>query len=391
MAEQLKYIGQRIPQYGAIDKARGKAQYSQDIFLPNMLYGAILESPHAHAKVISVDTSKAEALSGVKAVISCMEDTNSVLPVEAKYVGQEIAAVAAMTKEIAEEAIKLIEVEYEVLEAKLGDWRQHEKAVCNYMQWSRGDIEQGFTEANAIVEGTFEMPRQQHTCAGPAAVVAFFDNEGKLTVYECDQGVHLTQSWYASALKMPLNKVRVATKNMGGGFGSFAASYGGAKTGFVTCLLAKKTGLPVKISRSRRQDSFWRAIRGSNYGKVKIGAKQDGTLTAMYHDTPITRAQDYEFSVQAGQAVMSGYKCPNAKFESYTVSTNYSQSGYYRGVGNAPSHPHVEISMDELAEKLDISPLEFRLKNAQDVGTACLNDKIKSSSWPTKLRVRRNA
>lgn len=380
MVEELTIVGKRIPPVRGPDKVTGKAKFSNDIQLPGMLHGKVLESPHAHATVTSINTSKAEALPGVKAVITHEDETGEVLTDELTYIGQHVAAVAAVSEEIAEEAVRLIDVEYEVLPAVL-DWKQEwrdGKGAPSFWVWERGDIEQGFMEADVIVEGNTETQRQQHTCMPPPAVVASFDAQGNLTVWDSVQGVFGPQRGHSGVLGIPNNKVRVICEYGGTGFGG-----GGSRNeGYLAGLLSKKTGKPVRIGRSRRQDSNWHPPRSATIGEVRIGAKSDGTITAEYHNFILSQGAGGDSGVHAGQCIMSLYTCDNAKFDSTLVKSNYLPSGSYRGVGNTQGAFQVEQCIDELAEAVGLSPVEFRLKNAKETGGASLNDKLFNPAWP---------
>ncbi|MEQ8699222.1 MAG: molybdopterin cofactor-binding domain-containing protein, partial [Bauldia litoralis] len=307
-------FGQSVPKPDARDKAVGKAQYAADMSLPRMLFGALAQSPYPHARILGYDTEAARAVPGVKAVITGddydwhrggghVKDETLLAKGKVRYIGEPVAAVAATTQEAAEEAARLIEVEYEELtpvlsiDEALADnapilheefdsyaKRAEDLEVSGNECWAcsidEGDVDSGWAECDAIVEGTYETQAQHHLYLEPAAALAEADANGKVTVWGPSQGVHYVQHRTADVLGLPLTKVRAISPTVGGGFGGRA----GPHVQPVAAALALATGRPVKIVLSRAADFETCRSRHPTRAWMKIGAKKDGTLVAMEAD-----------------------------------------------------------------------------------------------------------
>ncbi|MBN1561598.1 xanthine dehydrogenase family protein molybdopterin-binding subunit [candidate division KSB1 bacterium] len=340
-------------------KVTGAAQYTYDIQRPGMLYGRILRSVHPHARVLSVDTSKAEALSGVRAVLGAIKD-------EVNFVGDDVAAVAAVSEEIAQEALRLIEVQYEVLpftvresEAKKEGAPQvfsgRPNNIGNHDERSEGEVEKGFAEADVIIEHTYHLNVQLHTPLEPHGCVCEWRGED-LYMWDSTQGVHSTRGGVARALEMPENQVHVITHHMGGGFGSKLSP----KSYNIICArLAKKAGAPVKLMLDREEEMLAVGNRPSSWQKIKMGAKKDGTLTAFQMESFGTAG----IGGGAGVPQPYIYNFPNWKVSHDDVHINAGAAAPMRAPGHPQANFAMESAMDELADKLGIDPLEFRLKN----------------------------
>lgn len=357
--DQMTYINKEVTRVDGAEKVTGAAKYTYDIQRPGMLYGRILRSVHPHAKVISVDTSKAEALKGVKTVINKIKD-------EVNFVGDEVAAIAAVSEEIAAEALRLITVEYEVLPFTVREenarndnspkvFSGRDNNLGNKSENGEGDVEKGFAEADAIVERTYHMNVQVHTPLETHGCVCEWQGD-ELYMWDSTQGVHGSRSGMARALDMPENQIHVITHHMGGGFGS---KFGPKSYNVVCANLAKQAGAPVKMMLDREEELITAGNRPSSWQKIKIGAKKDGTLTAFEMESFGTGG------VGGGAGVPQPYiySFPNWKTSHVDVFINAGPGEPMRAPGHPQANFAMESAMEELAEKLGIDPLEFRQKN----------------------------
>ncbi len=361
-ASESRLIGKRVTRLSGKDKVTGKAKYTFDINEPGMLYGRILRSEVPHATVMGIDLSEAEALPGVKAVIPLIEVGNKL-----RYQGQEIAAVAAETDDIAKDALRLIRVDLEelphvVTEAEAmadgapeirEDWagNQSEPNVRE-----DGDINAGFAEAAVEVEATYHAPVQTHVCLETHGHVAKWEDEQNLTVWASTQGVFGVRNDFAQRFELPANQVRVITEHMGGGFGS---KFGPGIEGRTAAELSRITGKAVKLMLTRKAEHLVAGNRPSMTQTVRAGATRDGRLIA------------YDMKGYGTGGISSGagftgpyvYHVPNSRAERVNVAVN---AGNQRAM-RAPGHPQgafaMDSLMDELAEKLGMDPIEFRRIN----------------------------
>jgi len=431
--EELSVVGKRLPRVDAIEKATGEAKYTVDIKLPGMLYGKVLRSPHPHARILKIDTSKARRLPGVRAVITA-EDTPKIkfgheglgpdfedqLPLadeKVRYIGDEVAAVAAVDNDTAEEALGLIEVDYEELPAvfdqeeamKPGAPLIHEGVELNIaatLKFEEGDVEKGFKEADHIFEDRFTTQAQHHCCMEPHNTVAQFDRSGNLTVWSSTQSTFFLRRGLARVFAIPLGKVRVREVKVGGGFGG-KCDFDVGSEACISAFLSKKSGNPVKLELTRKEDFIATRTRHPFITDIKTGVKKDGTLTARY----IKVVEDNGAYNSAGPSVIAiGYvagssinRITNVKYEGYCVYTNKTFGGAFRGYGNPQVTFALESQMDIIAEKLGIDPLEIRLKNAVQPGditpcgwkitscgvSECLQKAADGLNWKEKRRRRK--
>ncbi len=382
-ARQFLILGSRVPRTDAAAKVTGQARYSIDVRLPGMLYGKILRSPHAAAVVKSVDFAAARRMPGVRAALAIIQPEEKV-----RFAGQEIAAVAADTPERAIDAVGAIRVVYEPLpfvvdleeakkpeaplvlqpraEKKSGDPYAEELGgkglprkgnIQGPRRFEKGNIEEGFRQAAAIVEGTYVTQVQTHTALETHGVVAQWEGD-ELTVWASTQGIFSVREELAEALNLPASKVRVITEYMGGGFG---AKFGARVEGVTAAKLAKEAGAPVKLFLDRKEEQLATGNRPSSVQWIKAGATKEGKLTALHlvvHGTGGTNG-----GTGTSGPLKNIYACENVKTEEYDVFTNAGPSAAMR----APGHPQgsfaLEATMDELAGKLGMDPLELRLKN----------------------------
>jgi xanthine dehydrogenase YagR molybdenum-binding subunit len=374
----FEQMGRPRPRFEGPLKVTGKAKYTFDIKLPGMLYGRMVGASVPAAEILSIDTSRAEALPGVKAVWTT--DSRVV-----RFAGQDVAAVAAVSPDVARDAARLVKVEYrerpftsELREAMKPDaprvfnldrlpvgrdmGRSGNVAGPRFHQANRGDIEKGFSEAEVVHEGSYYCPVHTHAPLETHGVVAAWEGD-ELTIYSSTQAIFAVREGVSEALGIDRKNVRVLCEHMGGGFGSkLGPSATGSAFSVVACRLAKQAGAPVKLMLDRHQQHLCTGNAPSALMKVKLGAKKDGTLTAAHY-------QSWGSAGVAGGAGTSGPaaalhgKNPNFKAEEWDVFTNAGPAAPLR----APGHPQgafgIESAMDELADKLGLDPVELRKRN----------------------------
>ena len=368
----------------------GRANYIDDYERPGMLVGRILYSPHACAKIIKIDTSKAQEIPGVVSVLThkdvpgentylYAEPDQPVFAVDrVNYVGDAIVALAAETEEAADAAIKAIEVDFEILDGLHDPVAALEpnapvalpgyKNVVNKAEFKLGDLEAGFVEADVIVENTYLTQLIEHAHIETEGALAYVDDDDTVVVIASNQTPHRDRSQVARSLGIPENQVRIITPYVGGAFGSKDEVH----VQIHAALLTVKTGRPIKMIRTREESMQVHVKRHPIITHYKSGATKDGKLTAiqvkMIGDTgPYGNAGPHVMGF--GASVSSGpYFVPNALIESYTVRTNNLISGAMRGFGAPQGCVAYEAQMDELAKELGIDPLEIRLKNAIQSG-----------------------
>ena len=356
---EFKLIGKPTPRVDGKLVVTGRATYTHDIFFKDMLYAKILRSPHASAEVVSIDLSAAQSLPGVKAVLKLKDG-------RVKYEGEQVAAVAAVSERTAEEAIKLIRVEYRTLPHVVtpdkamadGAPRVHDSAnVEKINEYTRGNIDQGFAEAEVTFERTYKTAIEIHQTAETHASVAKWD-EDELTVWDSTQAIFNVRDGLAEALGIPETKVRVIKMYMGGGFGS---KLDVNEHTIVASKLARETGRPVKITLSRKENSLCVGNRPSTQITIKGGAKKEGTLTALSLKNFTCGGLDR--GDESSEPLIDVYKCPNVKVEEFTVFTNTGAGRATRAPGHVQGTFALEGFMEELAVELGLDPLEFRRKN----------------------------
>ena len=357
--KEMKQLGKSRTRVDGVEKVTGKAKYTYDIKLPGMLYGAILRSPHPHAKIKNINAGKVEALPGVKAVLTDIKN-------EVFFVGDDVAAVAAVNEEIASDALELFEVEYEVLpftvveeEAKKPNapkvMLEEENNLGRERSREDGSVASGFSQADVILERTYRMAVQVHTPLETHGCIAKWEND-ELYLWDTTQAVHGMRSSMASRYEIPENKVHVDCQQMGGAFGSKL----GPKSFHYICIdLAKKANAPVKLMLDREAELLCTGNRPSSVQKIKIGAKRDGTLTAFQMESYGTGG----IGGGAGVPQPYIYHFPNVKTTHQDVRINAGAGAPMRAPGNPQANFAMESIMDELAEKLNMDPLELRLKN----------------------------
>jgi CO/xanthine dehydrogenase Mo-binding subunit len=379
MNSEFTIVGTRQPRIDAFERVSGHAKYASDVYLPGMLYLKILRSPHPHGRIVSIDASKALALPGVKAVLTHQDMPpyrwNPSMPIltdVARFVGDDIAVIAAVDEDTAREALDLIKVEYQVLPHVLdpeealkpnapqlhpsGNLIEGKPTVV-----SRGDVEKGFAQADLVYAARYRTPILQHATMESRVSVARWE-AGKLTLWDSTQGTFRIQKGIAQALQIPMSKVRVICNFMGGGFGDKGSPQ---RHNVLAALLARRTGRPTRIELERDELYVAATHRYPVITELKYGVKQDGSLTAIQARL-VADMGAYSRTPGADgtmQMMMYTYRCPNMKGEAYSLNTNNPDGGAMRCVGHPQGTFAQEVHMDILAEKLGIDPVEFRLKN----------------------------
>jgi 4-hydroxybenzoyl-CoA reductase subunit alpha len=404
MGGDFKVLGTRAVRTDAPDKATGQAVYMSDLKFPNEAAGAMLQSPHAHAKIISIDTSKAESLPGVLAVITAKDvpetkygvsparyDENIFAIDKVRYVGDEIAAVAAEDLETALKAVELIEVQYELLptlltpeEAQAEDapWIHDEYPgnVCSEVHQEFGDVAASLADCDLVEEGRFVSKMQDGGYIEPSECCAYVDRHGILNLYSGTQTVHYTQRTVAMLTGLPMSRVRVVKPYVGGGFGPKAAA---TPIDIVSSFLAIKTGRPVRMAYTREQVFKFSRGRHAFVHEMKIGAKKDGSLVALEHRCTLDGGAYASFGIAtmyyAGSLLGGPYKLPHMKYDGYRLYTNKPACGAQRGHGGVIARALFEEMLDIIAEKLSIDPVELRLKNMMETGDVTCNELAMSS------------
>ena len=420
---QLKYVGHNVARVDGIDKVTGKAKFVGDITIPGMLQGKILRSTYPHARLASIDASRAEALPGVIAVLTASDivDLNSIYngrPVIAtnkvRYVGEPVAAVAAVDLATAEEAMSLVQVEYEELPAVIGidaalkkdaQLIHQEKAgnIGTHEKVTRGDVEEGFSLSDEVVEDTFTFPMVYHYAMEPHSVVAHYGTDDEITVWSSAQHPFQVRGDIAKIFKVPPAKVRMIINYLGGGYGS--KSY--TKFEPLVVALARKAKQPVRICNSVGESMVTVRRHGARV-RIKTGVKRDGTILArqaeIYLDTGGYDDNGPQVTARSATRVLGPYWIPNIRTNAYQVYTNTGSAGSYRAIGAPQVIYASESQIEMLAEKLGIDPAELRMKNLLKPGqelrpglkgidadlSSSLKTLVRASGWK-KTQSKKNA
>ena len=418
--EEFNVVGSRPIRHDGNDKVTGRARYSADMTLPRLLHGKILRSPHAHARIKAIDPTRALALSGVKAVVTSADfaqpsgkvadlgegamanpkwiSNNCMAAEKALYKGHAVAAVAATSLQVAEEALALIDVDYEVLPAvtdiieamkddapvlherlansqnvdiRPGGLRDDDDAgkatnISNHFVFELGDAEKGFKEADIIVEREYRTATVHQGYIEPHSATAMWGEDGKLTVWCSSQGHFQIRDLTSLVLGIPVSQIKVVPMEIGGGFGGKTVIY----LEPVAAALSKKAGRPVKISMARPEVFEATGPTSGSFIRVKIGANKEGMITAA-DVTMMYEAGGFPGSpiVQACQCVLTPYEVANGRIEGYDVVVNKPKAAAYRAPGVPAAAFATESVIDEICEKLGMDPLEFRVKNGTQEGS----------------------
>ena len=401
-------IGTRPIRHDGLEKVTGKAVYSADVQLPNMSYGAILRSPYAHARIVSIDTSEAEKLSGVFGVITGKDfqtgidkdieigegianfkwdSMNIMARDKVVYVGHAVAAVAAKDRNTGLEALKRIKVVYEELDPVLSvdeavkkdstviqdDFKGVEingemssKNVADYFQFNFGDTEKGFNESDYVIEKEYSMPMVHQGYIEPHVAVAQWGEDGRLTLWTSTQGAFPVRTQTAGILGMPESRVRVMPAEIGGGFGGKTRVY----LTPLAAMLSKKSNRPVKMVMDR--PSVFDATGPAPGGKIKIkiGVTNDMKIKSAYSDLRLEGGAFGGSAVGASaKCVFACYDIENTRIDGYDLVVNKPKSAAYRAPGSPQVSFAMEVTIDEICSKNGWDPLEFRIKNASKEGT----------------------
>ncbi len=376
---EFTVVGKPHSRLEGAEKVTGRAQYSADVRLSGQLYGAVLRCPHPHAKLISIDTSEAEALPGVHAVISQNDQFDidwyseeaPLFSDQLRFVGDEVAAVAAVSTEVAADALRLIKVNYEPLpfvtdmDQALADdapaIHDGDNRVEEDSEYERGDCAAGLQQADITVENEYRTQTALHTALEAHGATAHWSGD-ELIVYESTQGVHAIHGLLCEKLGLPMNKVRVIEQHMGGGFGAKQTLW---KPTLFAALLSRKAGRPVQLLLDREGENLATGNRNSTLQQVKLGASNDGKLTAIKMTCRIN-AGAYATAGEASNVAgifQHLYHCENVKTSQVRVYTNTGPAVAFRAPGYVEACFALESAMDELAHKLEIDPLELRRIN----------------------------
>ena len=401
-------IGTRPIRHDGLEKVTGKAVYSADVQLPNMSFGAVLRSPYAHARIISIDTSEAEKLNGVFAVITGKDfqtgidkdieigegianfkwdSMNIMARDKVVYVGHAVAAVAAKDRNTGLEALKKIKVEYEELTPVLTvddavkkdsvviqdefngveiNGEISSKNIADYFQFNFGDTEKGFKESDYVIEKEYSMPMVHQGYIEPHVAVAQWGEDGRLTLWTSTQGAFPVRTQTAGILGMPESRVRVMPAEIGGGFGGKTRVY----LTPLAAMLSKKSNRPVKIVMDR--SSVFDATGPAPGGKIKIkiGVSKDMKIKSAYSDLRLEGGAFGGSAVGASaKCVFACYDIENTKIDGYDLVVNKPKSAAYRAPGSPQVSFAMEVTVDEICSENGWDPLEFRIKNASKEGT----------------------
>jgi CO/xanthine dehydrogenase Mo-binding subunit len=408
MKQTSEPVGKSVPRIDAYEKVTGSAVYADDMqFGPGLWYGRLVRSPHAHALIKRVDASKALALPGVKAVVTGADTPRNIglylidRPIfardRARYVGEPVAGVVAVSEEIAVEAAQLVDVEYEELEAvfdpylgaqpgaplihpDLGEYEvanfifpQPGTNVSEHFKLRRGDVEAAWPKCAAIVEGEFRLPQIQHVPIEPHVAVGLWDLSDNVTLWTCSQSPFAQRDLMAQSLGIPHGNLRVVSPYVGGGFGGKA----GISMEVCAVVMARAVkGHPVKLRMTREEEFIGTSVRQSLVARTKIGCDAEGYLLAMetayyfgggaYNDYGVNIAR------AAGYSCTGPYLIPNVQGDSRSVYTNQPIGSAMRGFGMPEIHWGIEQIMDQLAEKIGMDPAEFRKRNCVKTGETIL-------------------
>lgn len=436
-------IGKTFRRLDYESKVSGQAQYLADMQVPGMCHGRILRSPVPHARIKNIDTSRALKISGVLAIISrddilqdqgiepfygpVFKDQTIVAMEKVRHVGDPVAAVAALDADAAEEALRSIDVEYEELPAVLSvDDALKDSAIlvhdsvrmpdsgfadlaeirptdgtniCTHFKLNRGDVRQGFAEADRIFEDTFSLPATQHGFLETHACIASVDPGGRITVWATTQNPFVVRTQLANIFKVPVARVRVIVPYLGGGYGGKVYP----KVEPITVALALKARRPVRVVLSR-EEVFYTITKHAASIRMKTGVKNDGTLIAreceIYLDTGAYAEIGPRVAKKSGYTAAGPYKIPNLKIDSYSIYTNKPPAGAFRGFGVSQSAWAVESQMDIIAAALKIDPVELRKRNCYEEGDKfvteetlraiglkeCIDEVARSLGWEERRR-----
>lgn len=375
--EELRVVGKPIARIDGVERVTGAAKFTTDIRLPRMLHACFLRSPHPHARILKIDPSAAEQMPGVRLVYTHKNVPSNrfmrerpLLGEIVRFVGDEVAAVAADSRELARAALKKIKVEYELLpfvldaEAATAPDAPQVHAGGNLLdgkpdQYERGSVERGFAESDVVVERVFKTPVQVHNALETHSSVADWDGR-LLTVWDSTQDVQGTRERVVKSLGLDQHQVRVIKQYVGGAFG---AKFGDHKQAVVAAQMARQLKRPIRFVLDRREENIATGHRSATAQSLKVGAKKDGTLTALELTCYTNLGAFGSWGVYVAGPLRELYACDNVRATTYSVFTNTPPFSAFRAPGYVEAMFALESIMDELAARLEIDPLELRIKN----------------------------
>jgi len=411
--DAFSVVGKPRRKVDGLAKATGEAVYADDIVLPGMLHAKTLRSPHPHALIRSIDTSKAEALPGVHAVITGEDlpvrygvipwtaDETALATDKVRFIGDEVAAVAAIDEDTANAALDLIEVDYEVLHAYLDPREALERTepqihpskkennVSKHVELEFGDVAGGFDEADLVVEGDYSFHGSTHAAIEPHCAVARFGADGLLTVWSSTQITHYVHRALSSVLELPPQRIRVVQPCLGGAFGGKSDPF---SLEFCVAKLAMITGRPVKMLWTREEVFYAHRGRHPMQLRYRTGATRDGRITAVDANILIDGGSYSSFGLvttyYSGQLLTGPYAFPSYHFDSTRVFTNKPPCGPKRGHGSVQPRFAFEVQLDEVAAALELDPIELRRRNLLEAqGTTVNGQRITSNGFAECLDV----
>jgi len=401
----FKVVGKSHRKVDGLAKATGQAIYADDIQLPGMLHAKTLRSPHAHANIVSIDTSRAEALPGVHAVITGASmptkygvipwtpDENALAVDKVRFIGDEVAGVAAIDEDTANAALELIDVEYEILHAYFDPHEARERSeptihdtkkknnISKHVELEFGSVDQALEQADVVVEDEYFFHGTTHTAIEPHCAVAQYSPDGVLTVWSATQITHYVHRALARVLELPPQKIRVIQPCLGGAFGGKSDPF---SLEFCVAKLAQKTGRPVKMLWTREEVFYAHRGRHPMHLNYRTGATRNGKLTGVDARILIDGGSYSSFGLvttyYSGQLLGGPYHFPTYRFDSTRVFTNKPPCGPKRGHGSVQPRFAFEVQLDQVAEKLELDPIEIRRINYQGAATETVNGQRITSS-----------
>jgi len=406
-----KVIGKNVKRIDAVGKVTGKSKYANDLKFDHMIYGKCIRSPHPHAKIKNIDISNVKTIPGVVAVLTAkdvpgknrtgaiIKDQPILVEDKVRMVGDPVVLVGAESEEIAEKAADMVHIEYERLEPVIDiikavqddSPKVHEgDNVAFHTKIRKGDVEEGFKKADIIIEGVYKTQRVEHAYLEPEAALAKMEPNGDITIWTCTQYTHHDRKEIAEMLGLSINKVRIIQTVTGGGFGG---KYANLIPQALAALLAFCTKRPAKVVYTRDESISTTIKRHPFVIEYKTGATKEGKLLA----TEVKIIGDTGAYMIVGAGVLrraaihatGPYFVPNVKIDAYTVYTNNSPSGAMRGYGVPQVAFACEMQMDKLAKKLNMDPVEIRLKNALDKGGTTATGQVLKQSIGIKRCLRK--
>lgn len=409
-----KYTGVSVPRVDGVKKVTGAAKYAGDMKWPRMLYAQCVRSPYAHAKIVSIDVSAAKAMKGVHDVIAgdyynkrgglYLEDKNFLAVNTVKYMGEAVVAVAAETPEIAQAACDAVKVEYEplpvitnpmdgmkkdsiLIHPEMHTYKvapifhpQAHTNISHHHVVRKGDVEKGFAESDYVTEHTYHIPHVQHTPIENHVAVAQYEPDGKCTVWCSCQSPYTVRQALSASFDIPLNKMRVISPYVGGGFGAKA---GTTLEGIIIPLAMHCKGRPIMMEYSREDEFINSYVRQGLYATIKNGVRKDGKIMAeeinFYWDGGAYTEYGVNIVKASGFACTGPYEVDNLKCDAYCVYTNNPVGGPYRGFGMCEIHFAIEQNLDELAYEIGISPVEIRRINGLTPGKKTATGEVMKS------------